>query len=255
MSVKLGPAGIGGYSTSGIKQLKKLKLEASEIPFTYGVRMGRDTAKIIGNQAKRLRIDLSVHAPYYINLASIEKEKVIASRKRILESCERAHCLGAKYVVFHPGFYQGRNAELVYEEILDSIGKIQKVVDEHDWNVALAPETTGKPAQFGHIDELLRLMKDVKCSICVDFAHLLARHGERDYDEIFGKLKKLDHIHSHFTGIEYSEKGEIRHVLTPKKEIIELLGFVKKYKANITIINESPDPVRCALVMKKIRDS
>lgn len=255
MPIKLGPAGIGGYSIEGIKQLKKLKLEAAEVPFTYGVRMSRDMAKVIGKQAKKSRIDLSVHAPYYINLASIEREKIIASRKRILESCERAHYLGAKYIVFHPGFYQGRDAELVYEEILDSIEKMQRIIDEHDWNVLLAPETTGKPTQFGHIDELLRLMKETKCHICVDFAHLLARHGKRDYNEIFGKLKKLDHIHSHFTGIEYGEKGERHHVLTPKKEIIELLGFVKKYKANITIINESPDPIRCALRMKKIRDS
>lgn len=252
MQIRIGPAGIGGYNSEAIKQLKRLGLSAAEIPFTYGVRMTNEIAKMMGMQAKKSKIALSVHAPYYINLASIEREKIIESRKRIAESCERAHYLGAGYVVFHPGFYQGRDKKIVYEEILDSIEKLQEMIGENEWDVELAPETTGKKTQFGDIDELLRLKKETGCHICVDFAHLLARDGRRDYDEIFNKLKSMEHIHAHFTGIEYNESGERRHFLTPENEIMELLEAVKRHKADITIINESPDPVADSLKTKEM---
>ncbi len=254
MQIRIGPAGIGGYNIEAIKQLKRIGLSAAEIPFTYGVHMTNEIAKMIGAQAKKSKIALSVHAPYYINLASIEREKIVESRKRIVESCERAHHLGARYVVFHPGFYQGREREIVYEEILDSIEKMQEIISGNEWDVELAPETTGKKTQFGDIDELLQLKKDGGCHICIDFAHLLARTGRRDYDEIFDKLKNLKHIHAHFTGIEYNESGERRHLLTPENEIRELLESVKKHKAEITIINESPDPVADSLKTKELRD-
>lgn len=251
MQIRIGPAGIGGYNIEAVKQLKRLGLSAAEIPFTYGVRMTNETAKMIGTQAKKSGIALSVHAPYYINLASIEREKIVESRKRIAESCERAHYLGARYVVFHPGFYQGRDKKIVYEEILDSIEKLQEMRVENEWNVELAPETTGKKTQFGDIDELLRLKKETGCHICIDFAHLLARDGRRDYDKIFNKLKNL-HIHSHFTGIEYNESGERRHLLTPENELRELLESVKRHNADITIINESPDPVADSVKTKEL---
>ncbi len=251
MKIRLGPAGIGGYNIEAIKQLKRIGLSAAEIPFTYGVHMTNEIAKMIGAQARKSKIMLSVHAPYYINLASIEREKIVESRKRILESCERAHYLGARYVVFHAGFYQGRDKECVYDEILDSIEKMQAVINENEWSVELAPETTGKKTQFGDIDELPRLKKETGCHICIDFAHLLARIGRRDYDEIFNKLKNL-HIHAHFTGIEYNESGERRHLLTPESDISELLESVKKHKAEITIINESPDPVADSLKTKEL---
>ena len=98
MKVLFGPAGLGTPAVEGLERCKKLGLGAAEVEFTYGVRMTNATAKQIGAAAKRLGIKLSVHAPYYINLASKEKSKLNASKKRILQSCERAHYLGASPV-------------------------------------------------------------------------------------------------------------------------------------------------------------
>ena len=246
-----GSAGLGNFE--GVKHAKELKLNALECEFTYGVRMSNQEAKRIGELAKKLDIMLSCHAPYYINLASLEKQKIHASKNRILQSCERAHYLGAKYVVFHAGFYQKKDKKEIYEIIKKEIIDLNEKIKEKKWNVVLAPETTGKASQFGDLDELLQLKKETKCHLCIDFAHLKARNnGKIDYDEIFKKIKHLKHIHSHFSGIEWTAKGERRHLITEAKDIKELLGYILKYKVDITIINESPDVYGDAVKMKDI---
>lgn len=252
--IYIGPAGTSGLGyPDGLQKCKELGLNALECEFTYGVRMSNDEAKKIGEIAKKLGIKLSVHCPYYINLNSKEKAKLNASKKRILQSCERAYYLMAKYIVFHAGFYGGLEKEEVYDNIKKEIIELQKEVKKNKWDVELAPETTGKTSQFGDIDELLRLRKEIKCEICVDFAHLKARNnGKINYDEIFKKLKPLNYIHSHFSGIEWTTKGERRHLITKEKDIKELLAYIKKYKVDITIINESPDPFGDSIKTKRL---
>jgi deoxyribonuclease IV len=247
--IRIGPAGSAGLgSTEGILEIKKLGLDAMEIEFTYGVRMTINTAKQVGEEAKKSGIKLSIHAPYYINLASEDKIKQKASQKRILDSCERGHYFGTEKemtsIVFHAGFYQGKNKEEVYNIIKESIIEMQKTIKEKKWNVLLCPETTGKPSQFGDIDELVRLSKETGCGITVDFAHLKARqNGKKEYFIWMEKLKIFKHIHCHFSGIEWTLKGERRHLITEKKDITELVSWIKKYKIDATIINESPDPI------------
>ena len=243
--IKIGSAGTSGLGYfEGLKTAKEIGLSALECEFTYGVRMSNSDAKEIGKLAKKLNISLSVHAPYYINLASLEKQKVKASKVRILQSCERAHHLNAKYVVFHAAFYGKKDKKEIYEIVKKEIIDLNKTIKKNRWNVLLAPETTGKGSQFGDIDELLRLSKETGCSLCVDFAHLIARNnGVIDYDAVFDKLKGINHIHSHFSGIEWTAKGERRHLITEKKDLLPLLKQVIKRKKDITIINESPDPM------------
>jgi deoxyribonuclease-4 len=131
---------------------------------------------------------------------------------------------------------------------------MQDEIQKRKWKVKLAPETTGKASQFGDLDELLRLKKETGCSLCIDFAHIKARTGKRDYKEIFEKLEKagIKSIHAHFSGIEYTAKGERRHMLTGEKEISELLMWIKKSKVDAVIINESPDPLGDSLKSKRI---
>lgn len=257
--IRIGPAGSSGLGNfEGVKHCRELGLSAMEVEFTYGVRMLNPEAKKVGEIAKKLGIQLSVHAPYYINLASLEKPKVHASKNRILQSCERAHYLGAGYVVFHSGFYGKKTKEEIYDIIKRGITDLQKTIKSKKWNVVLAPETTGKGSQFGDIDELLKLRTETKCSLCVDFAHVRARNNGRiDYDALFKKIKGIGHIHSHFSGIEWTAKGERRHLITEAKDIKELLKYILKYKVDITIINESPDTfgdaVKTLNMLKKLK--
>lgn len=254
--ILIGPAGTGGAELSNFEELKKLGLDAGEIEFTYGVWMSKEQAEKIRELNNKLGLKLSIHAPYFINLNSTEKQKVGASKSRILKSCEMGNYLsnGEKIpIVFHPGFYQKDDKETTYKHIKKEIIEIQDRIKEKKWNVLLCPETTGKSSQFGDLDEIIRLMRDTVCGICVDFAHLRARYnGEIDYDSIMKKIRPLGKIHAHFSGIEFTAKGERRHLITQEKDIKELFHYLKKYKIDLTIINESPDPLGDAIKMKKL---
>lgn len=251
--IKLGIAGTSGLGyEEGLKKCVMLGLNALEVEFTYGVRMSHIEAKKIGGLAKNLGISLSVHAPFYINLASLEKDKVNASKKRILDSCERAHSLNATHVVFHAAFYQKLSKEECYKAVKRNIINLNKTIKKNKWDVVLAPETTGKASQFGTVDELLKLHRETGCSFCVDFAHLEARYNKKvDYDELFKKLR-FKHLHCHFSGIEYTAKGERKHLITPKDRIKELLKYILKYKKDVTIINESPDTFGDCIKTKQV---
>ena len=250
--IRIGPAGSAGVGTlKGVARCAEMGLDCMEIEFTYGVRMDLKSARAVGKLAAEKGIRLSVHAPYYINLASEEKDKLAASKKRILDSCQRAHHLGARNVTFHAGFYQTKSADQTYARIENAMVGLQKQIARRKWQVRLCPEITGKPSQFGSLEELLRLQKETGCGITVDFSHLYARHqGEVDYARILKKLPKK--FHAHFSGMEYGPKGEKKHVRTTPKFFKPLAGELVKRNPDITIISESPKPYEDAVMMKKV---
>jgi len=206
------------------------------------------------------RIDLQlIHAPFFINLASLEKEKIEASRKRILDSAQKAYHMSTYRpvdVVFHPGFYMGRGKKEVYDIITQQVGMILDTIKANNWKkVRLALETTGKPTQFGDLDELMSIRDDVGSEICVDFAHIYARNnGKIDYDEVFDKVKMIKDLHCHFSGIEYTEKGERRHLDLTEEFFSPLADqAIKRYKSkSINIISESPITWKDSLLMKRV---
>jgi deoxyribonuclease IV len=250
--IKIGPAGSDGLGNlKGVSKVAGMDLDCMEVEFTYGVRMDFEAAKNVGALAKEKGIILSVHAPYYINLASDEAEKFAASQKRILDSCERAHIMGAQNVTFHAGFYQKRTPEKTYQLIEKALADLKKKISQKRWRVTLCPEVTGKPSQFGSLDELLHLVKDTGCGLTVDFSHLYARHqGKIDYGEILDQLPKK--FHAHFSGIEYGEKGERKHIKTTEQFFMPLAKELIRRDLDISIINESPRPYENAVMMKDV---
>lgn len=252
--INIGTAGTPAKSTlKGLEVVKENNLSAMEVEFVYGVRMKNETAKEIAKENEKYNLTLSVHAPYYVNLASLEEKKKKASVKRILNACERAHFLNAKNVVFHPAFYQSYSKEECFQIVKKEIEKMQNLIKKNKWNVKLAPETTGKHSAFGSLEEIMELKKETNCSMCVDFAHLKARrNGNIDYENIVEKLKDLNYIHCHYSGIEYTEKGEQNHKLTDKKEAKKLLKAMIKHNVDATIISESPNPLGDAKMLNKI---
>lgn len=247
MAVIFGPGGLGGIkeAVSNLEKYHKLGLRACEIEFTYGVYIKPDTPEVekIKETAKRLGIRLSIHAPYWINLNSKEKKKIEESKKRILDCCKVGEMLGCECVVFHPGYYGKDSKEKTYEVIKKEILEMQSFIHKNKWKIKLAPETTGKISVFGSIEEIFNLVKDTKCWFTVDFAHLKARvQGKTTYKEIYQHFAHFDSLHCHFSGIEWGEKGERNHKITPEKEWKELLEALPRNK-DIVIINESPDTV------------
>lgn len=249
-SILIGPAGSGGKGhLKGLDEAARLKLDCLEIEFTYGVRMKPEMAEAVGARAHERGLFLSVHAPYYINLASYEDEKIEASRQRILDSCHRAHLMGARKVVFHAGFYQKRTPRETYRLVRREILKLQDHIRKTGWQVTLCPEITGKPSQFGSTEELLELMLDTGCGITVDFAHLYARNqGVIDYEQVMPLLPEA--FHAHFSGIEYTAKGEKKHIRTRPGHFRPLLEALIRHGKQVTLINESPEPFEDAVMMK-----
>jgi len=251
--IKFGPAGLGPVNdaVSNLEMFHGLGLRACEVSFTYGAYIKKDDALRIGKVAKRLGIFLSVHAPYYVNLNSKEAEKIENSKKRILKCCEIGHYLGAKRIVFHPGFYSGMKSEEAAVKIKEGILEMKEVVKKEKWDIELCPEVMGKVNVFGSIDEIAGLVRDTGCGFCIDFAHVLARYGENRFEEIREAFPSRN-WHCHFSGIDYGDKGEKRHKVTPVEEWKKLLDFLKKLDKDVVIVCESPEPVGDSVVGMKL---
>jgi len=255
MSVKFGPAGLGPVNTAEetLEKYSELGLKACEIAFTYGVYIkDKKDAERIGKKAEELGISLSIHAPYWINLNSAEKEKIEKSKERILKCLEVGTFLGAKKIVFHPGYYGKKTKEETYSVIKEGILDLQDKRKEKNYTPELAPETTGKINVFGSIDEIALLVQDTKCKFCIDFAHILAREKDYKFKEVFSKFKGDFHIH--FSGIEYGEKGEKNHIKTSEKELKKLAENLPEDRS-IIVINESPFPVEDSVGILNIFNS
>ncbi|RLJ07405.1 MAG: endonuclease IV [Candidatus Aenigmatarchaeota archaeon] len=266
--IRLGPAGVPISSEdrstlAGIRKVAELGLQAMEVEFVRRVYMDRKAAEEAGKLAEELGIELSVHAPYFINLCSDDKQKVAASKKRILDSCLRAWEMGAKIVVFHPGFYGKLSPEMAFQRVKRACEEMREWLDKKGIEVLLGPETMGRQSQFGTLEEIIRLCKAVKgCRPTVDFAHIYARQGGKiDFGQVFERLKvlKLKHYHCHFTCVEYSPagvgRGNERYHLTLDKlkpDFRPLVKEILKRKLDITLISESPILEKDALKLKQI---
>ena len=90
---------------NGIKRIAELGLGCTELEFVYGVRMSDSEADQVANTARKLKIRLTAHAPYYINLNAHEHDKLISSQDRLLQTAHVAALCGASDIVFHAAFY------------------------------------------------------------------------------------------------------------------------------------------------------
>ncbi len=251
-NIRFGPAGLGPVK-GAIERLEgyhKLGLKACEIAFTYGVYIKDEkTAREIGAKARELDIELTIHAPYWVNLNSSEPEKIEASKKRILDCCKTGEWLGAKTVVFHPGFY-GKNKEGAAASISKAVKEVLAEVKRNGWKITISPETMGKVNVFGSVEEISSLVNETGCGFCIDFAHILAREKSVDYAKVAELFPQKD-WHVHFSGIVYGDKGEKHHRTTEKEEWKVLLKNLPRDR-NIRIVNESPTLVEDSVEGRKI---
>jgi len=264
--IYLGPAGVpitarDKSTLGGLRRVAELGLNAMEVEFVRGVNMSKEMAKKVGVEAERLGIRLSVHCPYFINLCSTDRAKLEASKKRILDSADRAHLMKADIVVFHPGFYGKLSPEQAVEKVseacTDLVTKMKRAKIE---GVRLGLETMGKQNTFGTLEEVLEVCRRVEgCVPVIDWAHLYARSNrEVKWSDVFEKVKQYKHLHTHFTGVEIKPLGpgkgnEKKHlVITSKSPPFEPLGEeILQRRVDITIISESPLLERDALLMKE----
>ena len=230
--VIFGPSGNGdafyklGYKSSieAPKWLRGLGLDAYEYSFGRGFTMSADTAKKLGEEAKKFDISISVHAPFYVNLANPSEDMIDKSFGYIIKSFEYLQLFGGEHVVVHIGstgkLDRGYAISLIKKNLIDCVNLLQ----QKGYRGKLCIETMGKTAQIGTYKEVVDL-----CSLhdmlipCFDFGHINCLmqgmlKNKQDYLDIFGyaidKLgfDKIDSCHIHFSKIEYGGKGEIRHL-------------------------------------------
>ncbi|OQX54371.1 MAG: hypothetical protein B5M54_05135 [Candidatus Aminicenantes bacterium 4484_214] len=269
-SLRFGTAGIPSFlknisTWEGIEIAAKLGLDCFELELVKSNWLTGDIAQRIKQTATNFGIKLSLHASYFINLNSPEEGKRLASSERLLSAARWAEKCGAESVVFHCGYYGQRSPQESFQSIKNSLQEIVSILKVENSPVILRPETMGRRSQFGTVEEILFLCREVeRLQPCLDFSHIHAREGKinsyAEFTRILVKVEKklgqqaLKNLHLHLAGVDYNEQGEIRHINLEESDFHfdEWIQALKDMKVEGTIICESPDQARDALLLKKL---
>lgn len=264
MAAKFGPAGnSNSFAEMGYKNslqvpeyLEKMGLNAFEYQCGRGVNIGLDKAAQLGRLANEKGITLSLHAPYYISMSSVEPEKRLHSVDYIMASATAVNAMGGNRIVVHTGSCGKISREEALELAKDTMKKSIAALDQAGLsNIHICPETMGKINQLGTLYEVLELCKlDERLIPCIDFGHLNARtlgglSSYEDFKAVFDEIEnalgidRLRSFHSHFSKIEYTTGGEKKHltfadtVFGPNFEPV--MELIAKKGCNPTVICES----------------
>lgn len=232
MSAIFGPAG-NSASFSDVHRssldapgwVRERGLDCYEYQCGKGVHVGEETARKLGENAARAGVHLSLHAPYFINLANPSPESLQKTTGYITAACRAADFMGASRVIIHSGALMGRTRREAMETALHSLREVLAACDGMGFgHIALCPETMGKINQLGDLDEVLELCTiDARLVPCIDFGHLYARslgalEGEEACAAMLDRVEealgpdRAARFHSHFSHIEFTPHGgELRH--------------------------------------------
>ncbi|MGN0986147.1 MAG: TIM barrel protein [Candidatus Enterenecus sp.] len=225
MSALFGPAGNAESfpyksSVDAPKWLREIGLDCYEYQCGKGVNVGEETARKIGLAAEEHGIVLSLHAPYFINLANPDPEALKKTIGYITSACLAADWMGAGRIIIHSGALMKRTRREAQDIALRSIKEVVKACDDAGFaHLTLCPETMGKINQLGDLDEVLELCTvDERLTPCVDFGHLYARslgadEGAEACERMLDRMKEVlgeeraSRFHSHFSHIEFTPNG------------------------------------------------
>ncbi len=220
-----------GGSVGAILYLRSLGLDALELGWVQAVRVTPATCEAIRRTAETEDVAISVHAPYFINLNADEAEWP-KSRKRLMDAAHYGHLAGATDIIFHPGSYFGQSPRDVLKRILPRLESCLDELRAQGNPVRLRPETMGKSAMLGSLEDTLEMAKALPgVEPCLDFAHLHARAGDGSMNsaaewraalETYAKAlgeEALRRLHIHLSGIDYGPKGEKEHLVFAEADL------------------------------------
>lgn len=231
--IKFGPSGNSelyhskGYqgSSNSAKWVKDMGLNAFEYSFGRGVNVSEQKAIEIGESFKNYGVEISVHCPYFINFAGVDEQKVENSYGYVLSSLKIGKLMGAKRAVFHPAAQGKLDRETAVNLTKERLKILADKIYENGFDdMIVCPETMGKSAQIGTVQEIVDFCKIAPFYYpCVDFGHVNslwqgALKSPSDYVDIFDTIQsglgfdKLNNMHVHFSKIMYSGKGEVKHL-------------------------------------------
>jgi len=250
---------------NGISQVRSLSLSAMELEFVQNVNISREKAPLVKETAKKNGITLTAHGSYYVNLNSDERPKYHASVSRILQAAKILHACGGYSLVFHAGFYLGKTPSQTYGQVKEALKELTASLKDESISLWLRPETTGKPSQFGSLEEIVKLSEEVENILpCIDFSHLYARsagkfNSNEDFASVLSQIEKslgkeaLKNMHVHLSGMNYTEKGERNHLNFSECKINYkgVLEALHEFKCAGVVISESPNIEGDALISKR----
>lgn len=279
--IKFGPSGNSdSFFAEGLSHtedaaafVKNRNLDCFEYSFGRGVRMSDDKAIKIGEAFKAQGVELSVHAPYFINFANPDDEMAAKSYGYVLDSANMMRLMGGERIVFHPAAQGKVSREEAVAKTEDRLKILRDYIYMNNMqDMKFCPETMGKEAQIGTVEEITRFcLIDPVFTPCVDFGHINAREqgslkSVEDYleriDYMIDKLgfERMKHFHIHFSKIMYSKKGEVKHLTFSDEvygpEFYPLAVALKKRGLEPYIVSESAGTqAEDALEMKKIYEN
>ncbi|MBS7632550.1 TIM barrel protein [Candidatus Bathyarchaeota archaeon] len=263
---RFGPAGVPlafGMVSSDLEDIPRFLREEGLDAFEYEAiywgkkpQIKRERAERLKEKARENDVWLSMHASYFVNLCG-KKDVVEASQKRLIACATAAEWMGAHIVVFHPGYYGRKLRNEAFKQCAQSLREIIQSLDSLGVRqVKLGPETSGKVAQLGSLDEVLRLCNEVeRMQPAIDWAHLHARDMGRfrkveDFRNVIAQIENqlgtevARDLHCHFTKIEFSDKGERRHHTLDEQRYgpnFEMLAeVIAEFGLKPVVISESP---------------
>lgn len=277
MYAKFGPAGNpeafyeegNKASVQMLAWLGKMQLTAYEYQCSRGVNIKEETARDIGQQAAKHDIAVSIHAPYYISLATEDEKIITNTQNHFFKSLEVARWMGADRIVFHMGGPGKQERAAAMEQVKRSFDKVLEEVEKRGLTgIYLCPETMGKQNQLGSLSEVIEL-----CSMsewvrpAVDFGHLHAVTGgqystQAEMEKVFDIVDQFlgaeaaKNLHIHFSPIEFTKGGEKRHwtfadpfgpPYEPLIEVCAARGFTPR-----VICESAGTQAADALVMQKL---
>ena len=240
MTALFGPAGNSeSFAANGHKKtievpafVNEFGLTAYEYQCGHGVRVSNQSAAEFGEEARKYNLSLSIHAPYYISLSGIDPETRNKSVEYILQTARAAKAMGASRFVVHSGSAGKISREEALALAKDTLTRAWEAMkEEHLDDIILCPETMRKFNQLGNLQEVMELCKINDHFLpCIDFGHLNARtlgslQSTDDYEQILDTIEnelgfaRLKVFHSHFSQIEYTEKGGEKRHLTFADEV------------------------------------
>ncbi|WP_426349409.1 TIM barrel protein [Alloiococcus sp. CFN-8] len=245
---------------SAIEYLKEIGIDVMEFPFVRSINVtDKNKDAILANKIKN-NFHLTAHGSYYINLNAKEEEKITKSLERIINGAKALLKVNGNNIVFHPGYYLGDSKEKTYDTIKHNLEKLPYI------GVNYRLETTGKATQFGSLEEIVSICREVPlCKPCIDFAHIHARDNgclkdQDDFNRILEYIgdnlgkEALSEMHIHISGINYGIKGEKNHLPLQESDF-NFMAFMKalvKYDVKGYIISESPILEEDSLLLKSI---
>ena len=167
--IKFGPSGNSdefyeeGYSksTEAPKWLNDKGLSAYEYSFGRGIILNDETALKIAEECKKYNIEISVHAPYYINFANTSDEMAEKSYNYVLASLRMLKLLGGKHCVVHPATVGKLSRDEAFELTKKRLKELAIRIRENGFaDMKVCLETMGKNNQIGTYKEIIEFCKD-----------------------------------------------------------------------------------------------